>query len=741
MKKLILSAAFVLLGAASLSLHGNPLTFGNKRVTIISPTLFRLEYANDAKFLNDRTLFAHHRDARCDDFTVTELGGGRYRITTSALRMEFHDDGFPFGLHNFEAWFTHNGADKKFTLRNRKGGNLGGAISTLDRVAGPIPLDEGLLSRNGWYIINDSGKDIIKDDWIARRDADHVQDVYCFLYGGDYRAALADLGRISGNVPMTRRHVHGVWYCRWWDYNADEYRQIVDEYRQHGFPLDNLVFDMGWHTQDATAGTGHASNRGWVGYTWNRKLIPDPAALVGDLLKDNIYISLNDHPHDGIRPHEAMYKAFMADMGLPADGSTVMFDAGNRRYMETFLRHAHGESWDMGVAFWWLDWQQDYLYPTVRGTSTTHLAWLNELYYKESQRNGLRGANYSRWAGWGDQRHPIQFSGDAHANWKVLAFEVELTATSGNAGCYYWAHDIGGFYGGKDPELYARWTQFGAMSAAMRIHSQYDAKLDRRPWLWGKQAEASMKKAYVLRSELMPYIYSSVWQTHRTMVPLNRAMYIDHGGSPESYKNPQQFMFGDLLLAAPITSAGEGENKIAKQKVWFPAGDAWYDFFTGERHEGGQTKTVAKDIDQFPLYVKGGWLLPLQPYRERPASAPLDTLVMRVYPGADGADNTFTLYEDDGLTRQYEDGRFATTALRYQRAGDKVTLTVTPNGGTFDGKVANRAHRVETSAASIKNIKANGRPVKAIRRGGLQVIEIPAQPVDEPLVIEMQIGK
>ncbi len=107
----------------------------------------------------------------------------------------------------------------------------------------------------------------------------------------------------------------------------------------------------------------------------------------------------------------------------------------------------------MGVDFWWLDWQQNYLYPEVRGYRSTSLQWINELYYRETERKGLRGAGYSRWAGWGDHRHPIQFSGDAQANWEMLAFEVKLTAASGNAGCYYWAHDIGGFRGDPNPEL------------------------------------------------------------------------------------------------------------------------------------------------------------------------------------------------------------------------------------------------------------------------------------------------
>ena len=264
-----------------------------------------------------------------------------------------------------------------------------------------------------------------------------------------------------------------------------------------------------------------------------------------------VTVSLNDHPHDGIRPHEEMYAAFMADMGAdPAH--PLLFDLGDRKYMETFFKHAHHASEDMGADFWWLDWQQNYLYPEVRGYRSTSLQWINELYYRQTERKGLRGAGYSRWAGWGDHRHPIQFSGDAQANWEMLAFEVKLTAASGNAGCYYWAHDIGGFRGDPNPELTVRWTQFGALSAALRVHSTKDARLDRRPWISGERETAAMRRMYHMRSELMPYIYSSVWQTHSTMVSLNRPMYIDYGSDERAYENEQEFLFGDILLAATI---------------------------------------------------------------------------------------------------------------------------------------------------------------------------------------------
>lgn len=735
----LLRSLFVL-GACTLALEsvmGNPIVIGNSRFTFVTPTLVRLEYAGKGKFLDDKTLFAQNRDSLCKNVKVEKKDDNRYTLSTDAMRVEFQNDGFPFGQSNVKIHFNKGGKDHSWYMASTQGQNLKGAISTLDGIDGPVPLNEGLLSRDGWYAIHDTNKEILKDGWIAPRGRDHIQDIYLFAYGDDYKAALKSLQAISGPAPMTRKYVHGSWYCRWWDYTADDYRQLVKEYKDHDFPLDIMVFDMGWHIKDAKSGTAHAGTRSWTGYSWNRKLIPDPAALISEFKKDNISVVLNEHPHDGIRDHEDMYPGFMKAMGEEAGpGKNIIFDAGDKKYMDNFMKHAHEESDKMGVAFWWLDWQQDYVYPVVRGTNMKHLDWLNKIYFDYSKQGNLRGAGFSRWAGWGDHRHPIQFSGDSVGNWELLKFEIELTSTSGNAGCFFWAHDLGGFYGGKDSELMARWIQFGLLNSSLRLHSVGDP--DRRPWRWGEQAEKSMRTVYHLRSQLMPYIYSSVRQCHTDMIPLNRAMYIEYPGEEEAYKNSQEFLFGDLLLGAPITKAGEDDNKVADQKVWLPPNQAWYQFFSGQRYDGGQYITEKCDIDSFPLYVKGGYPLPMQPYTPRMASTDLTTLIVRCYPGTEGDANSYTLYEDDGMTTDYEQGKCSHTKMEYTLKDGITEVTVHPAEGSYTGQVKARSYRFELPATDA-NVKAvvNGKEIKVTPEESIKgfSVEVPETPINEKIVL------
>ena len=719
----------------------NPMVFGNNRLTVITPTLLRLEYATDGKFVDAPTMFAANRSSLLpmSELTVKELGNNCYEIRTAALRIWFRNDGYPFSTSNLKVYYTLDGKEKTFTNRFVLGKNLGGPVETLDRVTEAIPMNDGLLTRSGWYMIDDNRGDLLVNGWLQPRDTrTHLQDQYCFIYGNDYRAALASLGAVSGHVPMTRKYMHGVWYCRYWDYTADEFLGIIHDYDNNQFPLDNLVFDMGWHTNDAIEGTGHNGHLNWTGYTWNHKLIPNPAALIDSIHKLGVTVSLNDHPHDGIRPNEDIYPAYAKATGLQP-GEKSLFNLSDSTYMKNFFTFAHRPSEKMGVDFWWLDWQQNYLYPYVPGTHTTTLSWINQLYYRDSEQGGLRGCNYSRWGGWGDHRHPLWFSGDAQANWPMLAFEVKLSAQSGNAGCYYWIHDTGGFRGKNNPELTTRWTQFSTLSAALRVHSTKDASLDRRPWISGDLETRANRRMYHLRSELMPYVYSSVWQTHKTMVPLNRAMYIDYGNQPESYENEQEFTFGDIIMAAPITSPGKGANLVAAQKVWFPRGENWFDFFNHQRYEGGQTLNIEKSLMEFPMYVKGGWVLPMQPYTRRPATTPLETLVMRVYPADRTADNVYTLYEDDGITLDYEKGASATTRLQYIEKGNRRMVVVHPAQGNYKGQVNKRAYRLQLAGfGKIDNVKVNGRKVATTYDANLKlnIVDIASTSIRERVTIE-----
>ena len=531
------------------------------------------------------------------------------------------------------------------------------------------------MSRDGWYLLDDSTTPLFTSDWVQSRP--HIEgrtDWYFFAYGEDYYAALLALTAVGGRLPIPRKYVFGSWYSRYWPYTADEFKEIVREYEQHDFPLDIIVMDVDWHWGE------------WTGYTWNTDLVPDGLGLIRWLHDQGLRVTLNDHPVFGMQPYEEHYENFMRDMGEDPESRRVLaFDAGSKQYLETFLNWAHAPRETEGVDFWWLDWQQDHYTRSI--PELTNLFWLNEQYFSRSRRVNLRGLSFSRWGGWGDHRHPIHFSGDAATGFDMLEFEVPFTATSANVGLYFWSHDTGGHIGPRNEESFARWVQFSSMAATLRLHSTRDPVLDRRPWTYSPEVLDATRKAFHLRSQLMLYIYSTAAQSHFESKPFIRSMYLEYPRSEEAYRVPGQYLLGDHLLIAPIVEARQGG--LARQTVWFPEG-VWWDLMTHERIEGGQILEIAKPLDQFPVYVRASTPMPMQPYRARMASAPLNELLIRVFEGPVGVGSYNYLYEDDGLSRAYELGQYAMTPLYFTREGNRLRLSVLPTEGSFEGQFEQR---------------------------------------------------
>ncbi len=724
---------------------------GDARFTVITPHCIRLEYAPRYGFVDAPTLFAVDRAARYEGGAVTRRDG-MLMIDTGRLQVSYTPDGQAFHPGNLNATISYGNRSVTWEPGQKNKHNLGGPLSTLDGMSGAAPLPDGLLARDGWFLLDDSGRHILVDDWIAQRPGGlpverglaHEQDIdwYLFGYGTDYRAALKSLAAVAGRAAMPRRHVLGSWYCRWHPYTSEDFRRIVEEYREHDFPLDILVMDMDWHTLDARAGMGHCRTLGWTGYSWNRDLLPDAETLLRELKADGIRVTLNDHPADGIRDHEACYREFMRRIGLqPRPGQNPPYDPGNRRYLEAVFATAHTPLEAQGVDFWWIDWQQDYAFPYVTGVpGLRHLPWLNERYYRFSERDDARrGQIFSRWGGWGDHRHPIHFSGDAVATWDMLAFQVPFTLASGNTGCFFWAHDVGGFGGERNPECYTRWVQFCALSAALRLHSSGD-HLDRRPWLWGQPYVDAMRAAFRLRTRLFPYIYSAVRQCYDEMLPLLRPMYLDAPEEPEAYAHETQYLFGDNLLVAPIVTPGQGSDHRASRIVWLPPG-VWYNLLSGERLEGGRTVTIRATIDEIPVYARAGIPLPMQPDTPRMSATPWSTLIVRCYPGERGET---LLYEDDGQSRGYLDGACAWTQLRYECRGNRIRLQIGPAEGTFAGQLDRRAYRIELPCTQpVREAKLNGRCVAVAYDAAqrMNVVETPPYTIREPIEIVVTTGK
>jgi alpha-glucosidase (family GH31 glycosyl hydrolase) len=685
------------------------ISYGAARFTIITPQCIRLEYNSKKKFVDDPSWLAVNRNVSCSEFVCSE-DENSLKFETEYFKLTYHPDGNPFSKTNLKGEIK--GSKLTAWVYGQKNEcNLGGTLPTLDELNDAVPLPDGLLSKNGWYLLDDSNSAIFIDDWFKARPQNSGIDAYFFAYGRDYKKALKSFTALAGSVPLPRKYILGSWYSRWYPYTDTDYRNIVEEYDKHDFPLDIMVMDMDWHRlKGARSGKGWAGMRGWTGWSWNEQLISQPKKLLEWFHQQNISVTLNVHPHDGIRKHEDCYSDFMQELNCDSPSTKVLpFKAADQKYMQAYFKHAHAPLERQGVDFWWVDWQQDSIAPFAKGQSGSkelkHLPLLNYSYYTHTAQKNKRGLAFSRWAGWGDHRHPIHFSGDASCTWEMLAFEIFFTATAGNVGCFFWSHDIGGFCGEKNPEQYARWAQFGITTAAVRLHSA-GADLDRRPWKWPKKVENSIRKSFRLRSELIPYIYSAVWDCHNQSLPLNRPMYLEYPNEEEAYSSPYQYLLGDAFLVAPVIKRGQGENKVATTSCWIPEG-VWFDWFSGMQYNGPGTFEIKNDLNSFPFLVKGGYPITLQPYSKRMTSNALDTMKIRCFYLPDTQKKSH-LYEDDGLSQSYKQGEFTLSQISFSATGNRAEIKIEATHGKYPEMITDRSYQIELcNVPRVRSVTVN----------------------------------
>lgn len=668
------------------------------RITVLTERMVRIEYSSRGEFVDQQTQTVLNRSFPVPEYRVADRGSS-VEVSTGYLIVTYEKDkpfssttlniqmiGNPY-LRKSGTWFY---GDKGLESM----GNLKGTASTLDNAVGdtyykdskdetkvwgepdrPVQLCDGLMSKNGFAVIDDSQSLVFDESgWVHPAPEGH-QDIYFLNYGRDYLGILDVFFRLTGKTPMLPRYALGNWWSRFHKYTQEEYLGLLERFRTEGIPISVGVLDMDWHYVDIDPKYG----KGWTGYTWNQELFPDPAGMMKEIHDNGMHFSLNVHPADGVRAHEEMYPKMAKALGVDYEHeSPIPFDVTSPDFMKAYFEFLHHLNEEKGVDFWWIDWQQG---SNSRIPGYDPLWMLNHYHYIDNARNGLRPMDFSRYAGLGSHRYPIGFSGSTFITWESLDYQPYFTANALNVGYGWWSHDIGGHRNGyRDDELTARWVQFGVFSPIMRLHSSDETFTGKEPWKFCQDSERVMRRFLTLRHQLVPYIYTMNHRFHEENHPFIEPIYYEHPDAEESYRHRNEYYFGSQLLVNPITSKSDPETKTGSVKTWLPEG-IWFDVFTGMIYQGNRTIKMHRSIDSIPVLGKSGGILPME--SAETVSSRTDNpkhLVVKVFCGADGA---FRLYEDDGVSLNFEKGVFVTTDLRL-RWGESKAFIVAPAQGHIE---------------------------------------------------------
>jgi len=685
------------------------------RFTILTPQLIRLEWSENKNFEDHASLVFVNRYLPVPKYETKEEDNWLF-IKTAKLRLKYKLNSGAFNENNIEISFHLNNTLSVWKPGMKDTANLLGTARTLDGVDGATPLEEGILSRGGWTLIDDSERPLFDGsswEWVISRPEGKKQDWYFFGYGHDYKKELYDYTQVAGKIPLPPRFAFGTWWSRYWNYTDSELKDLVNQFHTFSVPLSVLVVDMDWHKtyqekMDWEKLDQAGITMGWTGYTWDRNYFPDPHKFLDWTEKENLKVTLNLHPAAGIQPYEDVYKVIAEAMGVnPETKQYIPFDITNKKFARNYFDLVIHPFEKNGVDFWWLDWQQ---WHTTSIPGVTPTFWINYVFFSDMEREGKRPLLFHRWGGLGNHRYQIGFSGDAYCTWKSLAFQPYFTATASNVGFGYWSHDIGGHLPGPTtPELYTRWIQFGVFSPILRTHASKNPLAERRIWAYPYDYFKVMREGFLLRYSLIPYIYTYSREAYDNGISLCRPMYYDYPEDDEAYKFTGQYMFGDDILVSPITAPIDSSNLLADKEIWLPEGE-WYEWFTGTMLKGPAVVKRYFSIDEIPVYVKAGAIIPMQ-LPEDGTSNFVNPIVLTILPGDFG---TSEVYEDAGNDLGFKKNEFSVTKFNQINDGNgKRLIEIFPAKDERDSMSHQRAYKiVMTGILPPEKITCNGKELK-----------------------------
>ncbi|RKD13299.1 xylosidase [Pelobium manganitolerans] len=557
---------------------------------------------------------------------------------------------------------------------------------------------------------------------------------YYFMYGKNADGVIAKMRELTGQVPMFPLWTYGFFQSKERYKSQDELVGVVEKYRDLNVPLDGIIQDWQYW----------GNNYLWNAMEFLNVEFPDPKRMVNEIHQLNAHALISIWSSFG--PKTKQYHDLDSINALfnfntwPQSGSEKwppnrdypsgvrVYDAYNPKARDIYWNYLDKGLRSVGIDGWWMDStepdhldfkpsdldNQTFLGSFRKVRNAYPLMTVGGVYkHQRELDNAKRVFILTRSAFAGQQRYGANtWSGDVTASWAALRNQISAGLNFSLTGIPYWNSDIGGFFLNNfkrkldDPEyreLYVRWLQFGTFCPMMRSHG---ADAPREIYQFGKKGDRAydaIEKYINLRYTLLPYIYSTSWDVTANQSSMMRALMMDFPADKNVLDINDEYMFGKSILVSPVTSAmytqvsGSGANTVKKEdfselkakETYLPAGTAWFDFWTGEKLEGGAKTSKETPLDMLPLYVKAGSIMPLGPRVQYATEKKWDSLEIRIYPGANG---NFVLYEDENDNYNYEKGAYSTISFSWDDL--KHTLTVHDRKGFFKGMLDSRKFNI-----------------------------------------------
>ena len=650
------------------------ITGANYRFTILSERLIRLEYSKDGKFNDYATEMVNFRDFDVPNFDVKQ-DNRMLEISTSYFKLSYIKNA-PFkNIKNLKVLL--NGTDKIWyyghpEIRNYFGNHLNLSSPNTSSV------NKGLYSLEGFVSFDDSYTfRLDQNGTIMNANKDNL-DIYLFMYNRDFGYCMSDYFKLTGNPSLIPRYALGNWWCRDKVYSENDILNTINDFKRSNIPLSIFLLDKQWHINEY----GKYKDLE-TGFTFNNKYFSNPKLLIDNLHYNGIKLGLKVNPKQGIMPYEANYNEAIKYLQVKP-GHSIRFEPFNPRFLDVYFKLFLHPLENIGVDFFWNDYDNN---------KDSYSTWvMNHYHYFDLEKNyAKRGMTLGRNSLIAPHRYPVLYSEKTKVSWDNFKLIPFYNLSASNIGVSWWSHDIGGYSEGiEEAELYIRSVQLGVYSPILRFHSAGGKYYKREPWRWDKKTYEIVSDYLRLRHRLIPYLYTEAYKYHKNGSLIFQPLYylVPKLYDDLIYRN--EYFFGSELLVAPIINKKEPIMNRTIHKFYLPEG-MWYDFRTGKKFVGNRKYTSFYKEEDYPVFAKRGSIIPLSNKSNESNTSNPTELEIHVFPGEN---NTYELYEDDGVSSYYKQGYFLKTMIDYNYLPNNYTLIIRSMEGKSGIAPDNRSYKI-----------------------------------------------
>ncbi len=530
---------------------------------------------------------------------------------------------------------------------------------------------------------------------------------FYYISGSDFRELLFHYTDLTGRQPMPPIWALGNLQSRFGYRNRNEAETILQKSIEAEYPVDAIILDLYWFGPELE--DGKMGQLDWDTIRW-----PDPAEMIGNWKDLNVHTILVSEPFFTLRSkhyNELAEKGYLATHADERPFVIEDFYFGKGGLLDIFKPDAATWMWNQyrdlkryGIDGWWVDLGEpekhpDTMFHVIGSADIVHglygHRWAQMMFngydreYRDERFFLLARSAYA-----GTQRYGIiPWTGDVSRSWHGLKAQPGMMLSAGISGLGLMHSDAGGFTFTDiaDEELYIRWLQFAAFTPVFRPHA--DEILPSEPVLWSEDVQQKVKPYIELRYQLLPYLYTMLWQNSYLGIPMARPLFSQYPGMIDSL--PSSYLWGDALLIFPVLEKGQKEMEID-----LPNG-LWYDWHTGMRLEGGKSYQLNLSLDDIPVFVSAGSIVPMTRYIGHTSGYRTDSLVMRYFAGEELGSGL--VYMDDGKTPlAFEKGLYQMFDISTQEKDGSVTLIIESRGDGFDNAPQRINFRMEVIGLSNK---------------------------------------